>query len=211
MFRTFPRLSVALTAVIMMAVGCTPKITGFTPPTAPRMTEVVVNGDRLGAAMIEIDGAGRGSWLSGGDRATIIPQGAAPSSVNIRACNSFGCSGSMSLPVTAAPGGTPVSVNVSIMSGPNAFDCDFFGTAAECVTITGTGMYPGNASLLNPRMGPNATAGGVAALGTVFLTPNTLQVYFPDNVLGPGPFPVVVANTPAYGGLNGTTANTFTP
>jgi hypothetical protein len=216
--RNVLNLFVGLALVGALAVGCAPRINGFDPDPGTRMAMLTVQGDGLGTAALDIDGNMVGSWIDlvRGGRTTIVPTGVVPSAASVRACNAAGCSSSAALALNAANPTMAVSVNV--VSGPNAQNCTFLGSPAQCVTIAGTGIYPGTAGVAHPSAGPTAkavvaatgTGPGAAALGTTMVTENTLLVFFP-RTLGPGPFHVSITNLPAYGGGAGQTANTFVP
>lgn len=205
----------------VVAAGCVPKINEFVPDPAQRGTAVTLQGENLEMAAVNIGGLMVGSWLNLDDprypaRTTIVPVGAAPATIPVRASNVFGTSGIKSMSVSAGVPAMPP--NISIVSGSHATDTRFLGGPAQSVTIAGTGIYPGVASIVNPNAGPSATAavapGGTGpaqpALGTMMVTENALVVYFPKT-LGPGPFHVRITNLPAYGGLSGQTGNTFSP
>lgn len=208
--------SVLIALVVGATTGCAPRITSFDPNPGQRLTAVTVKGVNVELASIDFEGHMIGSWFDvvAGGRTTIVPMGPVPPVLApVKACNFWSCS-----PVTTLPLVLPVApvmpVNINIVSGSNATDCNYFGAPAQCVTVAGTGIYPGNASVAHPGEGPSAKTtggtGGDTALGTLMITGNTLVVYFPKT-LGPGPFKIEITNLGAFGGLSGSTFLSFVP
>ena len=220
--RTSCSLSAALLGSILVG-GCGPTVTGFNVANVQRLAPVEVHGTRLLLAACSFDGDLVGSWLVPGTnpdqvRKTIVPLTQAsglptPDPSTVEVCTAVGCSASSAaLTVT---GSQPVpSVNIALAPSSNEADnCTFFGINAVCVTVVGTGMFPGTATLVNLGAGPavvRAVSGGsnVLALGSAMVNQNTLRVYFPRS-LPNGSYKVRVANDARYGGQTGITTGTF--
>jgi hypothetical protein len=210
--------------LIVPVVGCAPQISTITPTTADRLQPVRVKGQRLLTATINVDGGNLGSWIIAGEnpsttKGIVIPARKADGvtstagAVTVRACNAWGCDAA-TINVTAGPasGSTPM---INVVPPFNSFECNFWGTPAECVTVVGADLYPGESTTLRPHAGPSARAipqgagSMTTALGTEMIAENAVLVFFPDT-MSAGTYKVEIANTPRFGGPSGTTANTFT-
>lgn len=208
----------------LIALGCAPSITSITPSTADRLQPIKIKGDNLLLATVSIDGGNLGTWFVAGEnpdttKGSVIPAKQTDgttltmAAASVKACNTWGCDTEI-VNITAGPasGSTPT---IDIAPPFNTFECNFFGTPAECITVTGSDLYPGESSPLRPHAGPNARAipqgsGALTnALGSEMLAENAVLVFFPDTMPS-GSYKVEITNIARFGGPGGITGSNFT-
>ncbi len=209
------------TYCLIAGLGCGPTISAFdvaSPPGVNRLSYIEAHGENLILAGVQFDGVMVGSWVVlpppgvTNARRTVVPlnQGGAATEDSVEACNAIGC-GARTLMITGPGSLTPGNIDV-VFPGVEAANCYFFTQQAVCVTVAGTGIYPGRATLTNPDAGPAAETdpGGHSALGTKMLSDNAVLVFFPRS-LSNGSSRIKLTNDTVYESppSSSTTTNPF--
>ncbi|HVP13279.1 MAG TPA: hypothetical protein VMV94_19050 [Phycisphaerae bacterium] len=218
-------IGLVVVSTVCFACGCGPTIKTITPTGKKMLESVLIEGtgpngalEGLDHAVVLVDGGPVGSPLFTYPKSEIfIPVARANgqttgAKVQFMARNSAGDGNMFEYSSANVPVNAPA---VSIDQITQPFRMAFSNEIT--MTVFGDGMFPGagNAGLGSPHAGPPVVqavpvSGGVAVTATkaVFMTDNSIQVFFPDT-LPRGVYQIYLKNDPRYGGVSGTSQVTF--
>lgn len=219
------RIGIILTIAGGWLAGCGPTIKTITPTNKKPLESVLVEGDgKAGSlksrehAVIYVDGGAVGTPLFSYPKPEVfLPVGktdgrATTGEVEIYAKNEDGQGNTVKYSAAPIPVNAP-PVSIDVITPP----CEMQFTNEITVTVFGNGIFPGtrNANLDHPHAGPSVVqavpvSGGTNTTATkvYLLTPNSIQVFFPDT-LPRGLYQIYVKNDDRYGGASATSTISF--
>lgn len=176
---------------------------------ALRLSAVAINGKNLLLAGVEFDGVMVGSWLTAPApsydeaRKTVVPlnQAGPANQDEVTARNASG-SDTDTLSILPAGPAAPANIDV-VVPGVVAYKTWYGLQEAVAVLVVGSGSYPGLATLVDLKAGPDARALPVLpgppqpALGTKMRGEHLVEVFFP-RTLPAGSYTVELKNDPVY-------------